>query len=312
MNIIDLHCDVLWKIWESRGRVDFQHSPELDCNRERMRKGQIKVQCFAIFVPPEVKEEAKFQAALDQVDYFYTEVLRKHNGMKLIRKWPDLYKLKEHETGAILSLEGADSIGSDLQKLRVLHRLGVRLVGLTWNNANLAADGIEEPRGAGLTAFGKEVVHFNNQHLLFTDVSHLSERSFWDVMELAEYPLASHSNARAVCGHPRNLTDEQAKTLFRKNAMIHVVFYADFTAAKEKVHLSDLIRHIDHFCSLGGERHIGFGSDFDGIDRHIIDLENASKYQNLINELLKYYSEDQVKGFAWRNFLDHLPKINNL
>lgn len=309
MNIIDLHCDVLLKIWENGGELNFNHSPMLDVNRERMKKGKIKVQCFAIFVPPEVKEESKFQAALDQVDYFYTEIL-KNNHIKHIKNWTDLFTLKKHETGAILSLEGVDCIGSDLQKLSILYRLGVRLIGLTWNNANLAADGIEEPRGAGLTAFGKQVVRFNNKHHVFTDVSHLSERAFWDVVELASHPIASHSNARAVCSHPRNLTDEQAKTLFRKNAMIHVVFYPDFTADKEAVYISDLIKHIDHFCSLGGVSHIGFGSDFDGIDRHIIGLDDASKYQNIINELLKYYSDEQVKGFAWKNFLNHLPKNN--
>ncbi|MFS0645446.1 dipeptidase [Siminovitchia sp. 179-K 8D1 HS] len=306
MNIIDLHCDVLWKMWESNGKLNFSDSQKLDSNRQRMKKGRIKVQCFAIFVPPEVKEEAKFQAALDQVNYFYSEIL-KTGGMKQIKKWSDLFALKDNETGAILSLEGVDCIGSDLQKLGILYHLGVRLIGLTWNNANLAADGIEEPRGAGLTEFGKQVVRFNNKHHLFTDVSHLSERAFWEVVELANHPMASHSNARAICSHPRNLTDEQAKTLFLKNAMIHVVFYPDFTAQKENVHISDLIKHIDHFCSLGGIKHIGFGSDFDGIDRHIIGLEDASKYQNVINELLKYYSEEQVKGFAGRNFFHHLP-----
>lgn len=306
MHIVDLHCDVLWKMWNRSGKLDFQHSPELDVNREKMRLGKVKVQCFAIFVPPEVKEEAKFQAALDQVHYFYSNIVEK-NGMKHIKQWSDLLTLNEDEIGAILSLEGVDCIGSDPQKLSILYRLGVRLVGLTWNNANLAADGIEEPRGAGLTAFGKQVVQFHNNHHLFTDVSHLSERAFWEVVELAHYPIASHSNAKAVCGHQRNLTDDQAKTLFIKNAMIHVVFYPDFTANKEKVYISDLIKHIDHFCSLGGVKHIGFGSDFDGIDEHIIGLEDASKYQNLINELLKYYSEEQVKGFAWKNFFNHLP-----
>lgn len=304
MNIIDLHCDVLWKLWESKGKLRFNDSPELDANKERLKKGNVKVQCFAVFIPPEIKTTEQFQDALEQINYYYTEILENNPDIIQIKCWKDILDLKPGQTGAVLTLEGVDCIGNDLQKLSLLNRMGVRSVGLTWNYANLAADGAEEPRGAGLTIFGKQVVHFNNQRKMLTDVSHLSERSFWDVMDLADYPIASHSNAKALCSHPRNLTDKQAEALFEKNGMVHVVFFPEFIAEKEIVTIPDLIKHIDHFCSLGGVRHIGFGSDFDGIDRHIAGLENASKYQNLINELLKYYSEDQVRGFAGQNFLE--------
>src|SRR5690606_3795964 len=96
-----------------------------------------------------------------------------------------------------------------------LYRLGVLSLGLTWNKANLLADGASEPRGGGLTEFGREVVALNNKYGVLTDVSHLSERGFWDVIELAEAPFASHSNARALCDHPRNLTDEQIRALIQ-------------------------------------------------------------------------------------------------
>jgi len=304
VNIIDLHCDVLWKLWESKGKIRFADSPELDANKERLQKGNVKVQCFAVFVSPELKSNEQFQTALEQINYFYTEILEKNPDIIQIRDWKDVLDLKPGQTGAVLTLEGVDCIGNDLQKLSLLNHMGVRAVGLTWNYGNLAADGAEELRGAGLTMFGKQVVLLNNQRKMLTDVSHLSERAFWDVMELADYPIASHSNAKALCNHPRNLTDKQAEALFAKNAMVHVVFYPEFIAKKEIVTISDLIKHIDHFCSIGGVRHIGFGSDFDGIDRHISGLENASQYQNLINELLKYYSEDQVRGFAGQNFLE--------
>ncbi|RST75570.1 membrane dipeptidase [Siminovitchia acidinfaciens] len=303
MNIIDLHCDVLWKLWESKGKLSFKDSRKLDASLERLKKGKVKVQCFAVFISPEVKTEEKFQAALEQIDYFYTDILGKNAEMKQISRWSDILKLKAEEIGAVLTLEGVDCIGNDLQKLSILHHLGVRSIGLTWNNANLAADGAGEKRGAGLTDFGRSVVSLNNERGLLTDVSHLSERAFWDVIEFADYPIASHSNAKALCNHPRNLTDQQAKALFAKNAMVHVVFYPEFTADKEVVTISDLINHIDHFCSLGGVNHIGFGSDFDGIDKHIRKLENAGKYQNLVNELLNYYTEEQVMGFAGKNFL---------
>ena len=97
---------------------------------------------------------------------------------------------------------------------------------------------------------------------------------------MAQYPIASHSNSRKICDHPRNLTDEQARALFKKGGMVHVVFYPDFI--RDDGHpavIDDLIAHIDHFCSLGGKKQIGFGSDFDGISTFVQGLEDASKHQ---------------------------------
>lgn len=307
MKVIDLHCDVLLKLYESQGKLKFQNAPELDTNYERLVKGGAYVQAFAIFIEPNMKSDEKFQAALDQIHYFYTDVLGSNSNMKHLKEWRDIDCLNEGEIGAVLTLEGVDAIGNDLQKLSILYQLGVRSIGLTWNNANLAADGVGEKRGAGLTSFGREIVQFNNQHKILTDVSHLSEKAFWDVMEEAKYPIASHSNAKAICNHPRNLSDEQAKAMFAKNSMIHVVYCPPFVKGQGEVTIADLIKHIDHFCSLGGIKQIGLGSDFDGIDTKIINLEDASMQPNLINELLKYYREEEVKGFAYQNFLDHRP-----
>lgn len=310
MNVIDLHCDALLKLSEGKGKIRFADSKELDVNKEKLIKGKVKVQFFAIFIEPDIPSDQKFQEVLNQVDYFYQEVLGKNPEMKQIKDWSDIEKLKDHEIGAVLTLEGVDAIGNDLTKLRLLYQLGVRLVGLTWNYANLAADGVGEPRGGGLTLLGKEIVRMNNEHHVFTDVSHLSERGFWDVMELAEFPIASHSNAKAICNHPRNLSDEQIKALFQKGGMIHVVYNPPFINDSGKATIDDLIKHIDHFCSLGGVNHIGLGSDFDGIFDKVKNLEDASMTQNLILKLLKYYKEDEVKGFAYQNFLNHLPKVS--
>lgn len=309
MNIIDLHCDVLWRLWETKGMLRFADAPELQANKARLHQGQVKVQCFAIFIEPELPSDQKFQVALEQIDYFYQEVLGKNPDMVHIKDWSDFDRLKIGQIGAMLTLEGVDAIGNDLAKLHILYQLGVRSVGLTWNNANLAADGAGEPRGGGLTLLGKEIVSLNNQHQIFTDVSHLSDKGIWDVIELAQYPIASHSNARTLCNHPRNLTDEQAAAMFKKGGLIHVVYNPPFIKETGEATITDLVKHIDHFCSLGGVKQIGLGSDFDGITSLVVDLEDASKQQNLINELLKHYSEDEVRGFAGQNFLDHRPGI---
>jgi membrane dipeptidase len=315
LKIIDTHCDALLKLQLSRRipfsktQLQFKDSPELNTNLQFLRKGDINVQFFAIFIMPDVPIDEKWQHVLEQIDLFYHEILGNNPEMVHVREWQDIKSLKEGEIGAVLTLEGADAFGNDLVKLRMLYQLGVLSIGLTWNNANLCADGVEEPRGAGLTAFGKEVVQLNNENGVLTDVSHLSIRAFWDVMEIAKYPIASHSNVFTLCNHPRNLNDEQIKAMFAQDAMIHVVFWPPFINHKQSdATIHDLIRHMDHLCELGGIKNIGLGSDFDGISSFVTDLENASKYQNLINELLKHYSEDEVKGFAHQNFINHYVK----
>lgn len=312
MMIIDAHCDALLKLqiaMRDGRKLDYRHDPMVDTNLARLKQGNIMTQFYAIFVDPSLPSDEKWQHALEQVDLFYREVLGKNKEMKHIKIWQDMLELNKGEIGAVLTLEGADVIGNSIVKLRHLHRLGVRSIGLTWNNANLCADGAGEPRGSGLTKLGKEVVSLNNEQYVWTDVSHLSVAGFWDVMELADYPFASHSNARAICEHPRNLADDQVKAMFDKKGLIHVVFYPPFiNKGRNTASITDLIKHIDHLCALGGENQIGFGSDFDGMDCFVAGLDNAGKYPQLINELLKHYSEEQVRGFAYKNFLAHLPK----
>lgn len=317
MKIVDTHCDALLKlqlakrgVFYNDGLLDYKNSEHLNTNINNLKSGQSMVQFFAIFIDPDVPSDEKWQHALEQVDLFYTEIIGKNPEMKHMKTWNDFDALQEGEIGAVLTLEGADAIGNDLAKLRHLFRLGVLSVGLTWNNANLCADGAGEPRGGGLTLLGKEVVKLNNDHHVFTDVSHLTVNGFWDVMEIAKYPIASHSNARALCDHPRNLNDEQVKAMVQNNGIIHVVFNPPFINHESNhATISDLIKHIDHLCSLGAVKNIGFGSDFDGISSFITDLEDASDYQNLINELLKQYSDDEVKGFAYQNFLKNRPGL---
>lgn len=307
MNIIDLHCDVLYRLHKAEGKISFKDYNDFDVTYEKLKQGGVHIQAFAIFISPAMKSDQKFQAALDQIHYFYTEVIGKNPNMKALKTWDDFDQLQEGQIGAFLTLEGVDCIGNDMQKLSILRELGVLSIGLTWNNANLAADGVGEERGAGLTSFGKEIIEFCNEYEILSDVSHLSEKAFWDVMDVAHYPVASHSNSKTICNHRRNLTDEQATHLFKKNGLIHVVYNPPFVIEKGDASISDLITHIDHFCSLGGVSQIGLGSDFDGISEKIIGLEDASMQPNLINELLKKYSEDEVKGFAYKNFLDRRP-----
>lgn len=303
--IIDLHCDVLYKY--EKKEYDFSTAP-FDVNLQHLRQGNVKVQAFAIFIQPTTPKSEKIKSALRQIYYFQTHVIRPENKVVHIKNWSDIERLQSDEIGAFLTIEGVDFFEGDIKMWHLFRELGVLSIGLTWNNANEAADGADEDLGRGVTAFGQEIIQQNNTHKIFTDVSHLSEKSFWDTLELANYVIASHSNAKALCAHRRNLSDEQIKAMVAKNAPIHLVYYPLFIEAQGNATIADLIKHVDHICALGGKHLIGLGSDFDGIDIKVPQLENASQHPNLLNELLKYYTEDEVRGFAGRNFLQHLPK----
>lgn len=314
MQVIDTHCDALLKLQEAKNGaaygiepLNFQNAKAIDTNFERLQKGKVKVQFFAIFIRPDIPADLKWQHALEQVDLFYTDVL-KNPKMKHIRTWDEIDQLKEDEVGAVLTLEGADAFGNDLMKLRMLYRLGVLSMGMTWNNPNLCADGAGESRGGGLTELGIEVVKLNNAHKVFTDVAHSTVQGFWDIVEHSDFLIASHSNSRHIFDHVRNLYDDQVKAFFEKKGLIQLVFYPRFINGTTKATFADLLKHVDHLCSLGGEKLIGFGSDFDGIDCYIDGFEDASMFPNLVNELLKHYSEEQVRGFAYQNFLDNRPR----
>ena len=159
--IFDAHCDVLMKLYVDR-KISFINRNQLHVTKQSLINTGAKVQCFAIYIPESVQPEQRFAAALQMVDLFYEKVLKERE-MKLVCSRADIAALKEGEIGAILTLEGCDCIGQDLLKLKTLLRLGVTSVGLTWNYANLCADGALEPRGAGITSFGGEVISLLNE-----------------------------------------------------------------------------------------------------------------------------------------------------
>ncbi|WP_458413831.1 dipeptidase [Schinkia sp. CFF1] len=306
--IFDAHCDVLYKMWLNN-KISFEDSKVLHVNYENMVDAGSKVQCFAIYIPESVRFSDRFNVALEMVDLFFEKILYTNSKMKIILEKEDILKLKDDEIGAILTLEGCDAIGHDIVRLKTLYRLGVRSVGLTWNYANAVADGALEKRNGGLTNFGREVVELNNQLRIWTDVSHLGEASFWDVIETADYPIASHSNAYSLFQHHRNLKDEQIKAIIQKNGVIGVTFVPDFLSGdKQNAEIKDVIRHIEHICSLGGESHIGLGSDFDGIDYTVQGLEDYRGYKKLILEMKKYFSKEQISKICYQNFVDNFPK----
>ncbi|MFC7784293.1 dipeptidase [Rossellomorea sp. GCM10028870] len=305
--LFDAHCDVLMKLYLEPGKGAFQSKHTLHITYPQLLESRSKVQLFAIYIPSYLKPGQRFQAALEMVNLFHNEILKPNPKLKFVTSKQEVERLADDEIGAMLTLEGAEAIEEDITKLEILYRLGVRSVGLTWNWANAAADGALEPRGGGLTNFGRELVSFLNEKRLWTDVSHLCEKAFWDTIEMADHPIASHSNAYSICPNPRNLKNDQIEALIKRDSVMGITFVPPFLNKKGSAIISDVIRHIEHICSLGGESHIGFGSDFDGISETVQGLSSFEQYDNLINTLQRYYSEKQVKKFLYENFFVRLP-----
>ncbi|MGX9135685.1 dipeptidase [Rummeliibacillus sp. JY-2-4R] len=309
MNIIDLHCDVLYKLSMSEGPINFAHATELHASKDKLRAGGVIVQNFAIFIDENIPQSQKFTEAMRQVELFQTNVIQPNTDMIHITDWKQLELLKKGQIGAILSLEGCDAIGEDVYKLQALLDAGVKLVGLTWNFENGVAYGAEESPEKGLKSFGMEVVKLLNDRDIIIDVSHLNEQGFWDVLPRAKHIIASHSNARALCDHPRNLTDQQAIELVKNGGLIHVVYYPPFIKKEaEQAQIMDLVEHIKYLADLVGVENIGLGSDFDGISKTVTHLQNAGQSQNLITTLKQHFSTEQVEKIASNNFLRYIKK----
>lgn len=299
MRVADLHCDALSKLDRYPG-LDFAAAGGAgpDVTADELKRGNVGLQVFAIWVPSAQPKTP--ESALRQAELFHAKVLATP-GMRQVRTGADVEAVLcpgATETGALLALEGADALRGELWALRLLHRLGLRLLGLTWNEANWAADGIMEARGGGLTGGGRKLVAECGALGIVLDVSHLSERGFWEVAELAGRPLiASHSNARAVCHHPRNLTDDQIRALIAANGLIGLTFVPYFLQNSRTATIDDVLRHAEHICALGGGHHLAFGSDFDGIDQYTQGLERPSAYAALAEALLRRFPESLVQGW---------------
>ena len=308
--VADFHCDALSKMQEMPDIV-FENDHRLDVTAERMNQGGVWLQCFAIFLSSK-RGRPCFEDVLGQIDCFRSGIVDS-GGLQWLRWSEEATNLdKDARRWAMLSLEGVDGLEGNLFYAQLCFELGVRFMGVTWNYANWAADGVLERRNGGFTEKGRKFVDWCNNSGMLLDVSHLSQAGFWELMELSKRPfIASHSNAAAICNHPRNLSDEQIKALITLDGRIGLTFVPWFVRDGGGSTLEDLLWHIEHICSLGGEKKIMFGSDFDGIDSWVKGLEHSGHYSGFADLLLRHYPEESVKGWLFDNALtylkDHLP-----
>jgi membrane dipeptidase len=197
------------------------------------------------------------------IDDLHQEIEEAEGDLYLIRTPADIPAGPDaRRLGVMLSIEGTEPLAADLGILRLMYQLGLRAVGLTWFGRTMAADGTgEEDAGGGLTRFGRELVRECNRLGILVDVSHLSQRGFWDVMKLSQGPvIASHSNARAVHDHPRNLWDDQLRAIAAIGGCVGLNAYPDFVAP-DPPRVEQLADHAAHMIEVMGPGHIGLGLD---------------------------------------------------
>ncbi|MGZ4112996.1 MAG: dipeptidase [Tumebacillaceae bacterium] len=307
--LIDGHADILWRM--KFENLDFYNpNSALHLNFDKICKAGIDLQVFALYVGPKYNPAEQLGIILSMIDAFYNKVCANGQMRPILNKVDLARNLELGVRSGMLSIEGGDCLQSDLGILRMLYKLGVRAIGLTWNNGNCIADGLGEPEDRGLTEFGHQVIREMNRLGMVVDVAHLAPKGFWDVMKIAEAPvIASHANAKAIHNHRRNLDDDQLRALFQTGGLVGMTYVPYFVAEGDHVSIDDLLRHIDHMLAIGGENHIGLGSDFDGIDTTMIDLRDGADYPTLQARLMQAYGDTVARKILGGNFKRVLESI---
>ena len=306
--VVDAHCDTI-SAYLSGERDLVKGSTDGHLDLPRLRQGGVTVQFLASFIETEYKPKLSVIRGLELVEGCRRLIAANPEYLLLLDSYADIEKaMNSKRTAALLSVEGGEILGGKLFMVSMLYRLGVRSLCLTWNHANEIAGGVSEP--GGLTKFGVDVIREMNRLGMLVDVSHLSDKGFWDVLQVSQDPvIASHSCCRSLCDHPRNLTDEQIKALAQKGGVIGINFYSKFLTGGQ-AGLNDVVRHIDHICSLVGSDHVGLGSDFDGCGSLPVGLEDVSRLPALGQALLdKGYSREEMEKIMGGNFLRVIRKV---
>ncbi len=302
--VVDAHADTLLDLAAGRRRFR-ERSAVGHVDLPRLREGGVDVQFFSVFVESAYKPERALSRCLHLIEVFHRQVLA-CEGVRLVRTEAEARAAgASGELGAVLALEGAEAIGTDLTLLGLLRRLGVTCLGLCWNERNAFADGVGQARsGGGLTDLGVEVIREAERLGMVVDLAHLSEAGFWDALAVASRPvIVSHANARALCDHRRNLTDAQLRALGAAGGVVGISFCPDFVDPAQAT-LQRVADHVVHAALVAGADSVGLGSDFDGIETVPEGLDDVSRLPRLTEELLRRgFSDRELEGVLGGNVL---------
>ena len=302
MDLFDGHCDTILRCYLEGGGLRRQ-AGHLDLERRR-GKGRW-AQFFATFGSPEdMPGRSLWEVFLEEYALFRSEMDANADLVAFCRTGEEARAaFAAGKTAAFLSAEGAELLDCDPDKLRLAHRMGVRIVNITWNHPNaLSGTNAEEP-DRGLSEQGRAFVKTMGELGMLVDVSHLSDPGFWDVMEVTDRPVvATHSNARAIFPHPRNLTDEQFTAIINTNGVAGLNMYAGFLG--EDPDFDTVVSHLEHFLALGGENNVSMGGDWDGITQMPQGMSGIQDMEKLYEHLLRRnYSESLLEKVFYSNLM---------
>jgi membrane dipeptidase len=328
--LFDGHNDLPWAIRTDRTAprdvraYDLRRRTPGHTDVERLRQGLVGAQFWSIYIPFSAVQEGAAKVQLEQIDI----------ARQIFRLYPDVFQetltsaevmpaFRAGRIASVMGMEGGHAIENSLGALRAYYDLGARYMTLTHsNNIDWADSCCEAPRHEGLTAFGREVVREMNRLGMLVDISHVSPKTMHDALDVAEAPVIfSHSSARGVTDHPRNVPDDVLRRLPQNGGVVMITFVPSFinTAAmnwgrltaeqrrgtqEPRATMADVIAHIEHVRRVAGIDHVGIGADFDGISTVPVGLEDVSTYPALFAELSRRgWSETDLRKLAGENAL---------
>ncbi len=296
--LIDAHNDTASRLfWENESLLE--NTFHVDLKKQASFQSLL---VYAFFIDPE--KTVDFPSPLSYFDALYENFMR-----ELVKNQSNIH-ITTHATEllsvdnplAMLSVEGGSLIES-VETIDYLWEKQIKILTLTWNNSNRLATSAMSGDYGGLSAFGRQVVTRMNNLGIVADLSHASDQTFWDVMEYTKKPvLVSHSNARRLCNHPRNITDDMFQALMENGGVLGINFYPHFLG--ENATMETIFSHIEHFLNLGGENNIGFGSDFDGVECLPNGITDFSSFSDMIDEMKKRnYPKDLIEKLCYKNMM---------
>ncbi len=304
MQLIDLHCDTILHLMD-QPQLGLKMN-DLSVDIQKLKKANAVAQFFALYIDLEEHPNA-LQRCLNMLDVFYQEIEKNSNDIALTRNVQELYSnQKQGKISAFLTIEEGGALEGRLENLRNFYRLGVRLLTLSWNYPNEIGypNCKKQYQIQGLTEFGQQVVHEMNELGMIIDVSHLSDQGFYDVANLSKKPfIASHSNARAILDHGRNLTDDMIRQLAEKGGIMGINFYGSFLNPSGESKVDDMVAHMKHIYNIGGIDVLAIGTDFDGIECSL-EIANIGEIHKLMDALMKSgFTAAEIDKIFYKNSL---------
>lgn len=328
MKVVDMHCDTIGAIFEKRnkGIACNLRKNDLHLDVNKMEKGNYFMQNFAMFIDLK-RYKSPYKTLLEMIDCYDKEILANGDKLAKVLKYEDIAENEaKKKISSLLTLEEGGALEGSLENLQQVYDRGIRMITLNWNypngvgnpnvkiNVNKKGEIVGKPdftkpdKENGLTTWGFELLEAMEHLGIIPDVSHLSDAGFYDILNHSKKPfVASHSNARSICNHVRNMDDEMIKLLANKGGVMGMNFCAAFTSPlkneQEFGTIKDIVSHIKYIKNIAGIDVIGLGSDFDGIPSNI-EMKDASYMPVLANELLKNkFTYEEVEKIFYKNVL---------